>query len=594
MLTSKLKDFQVKTTKWMATREDKYDGGMLFLDAGLGKSICTISTILNTPTKTLIVCPAGLVDNWVNEFKKHTDISRLKIVKYYGQNRDKIEINDKQLVYITSYSIAAREFVGGNFLKTSLLRNVKFGRIVLDEAHYIRNVGQRIQRSSPILFLGDQIKYKWVLTATPIFNDPTDMFVYFKFLGLEGIDQKSDWTKAITKNLDGYELLNKWIEKHGMSLKKSKVLKELKSEKEHILQLKFGQYEQDFYDSLKEYSKIRIKNLVKKIKKYKKSNLTDQSMSKILHSCALVYILRLKQACDSPLLVLKSMDRLKKSVNLKDATKLLKYYNDSINTDEECPVCYDKTADFIANPCGHKCCEGCWNKMFNSNIVNCPRCREYVDDIKPIHIHMSSEVVEQIEYSLSEIKCSSKIQKTIDVTLDIVKNGEKLLIVSQWVGMLNIVRSVFDQEPTLQSIKYVSLQGDVPLKERTKCISEFQNDPNINVCFISLMSSSEGINLVSANHIIHLDSWWNNAKTYQMSSRIHRINQTKQVHVYKLQIKHSIEEQIEQLVKKKDKMASLVLSKWNIQNKANYDTSWLTSIIRLIEKPPPEEVQLSS
>ena len=103
------------------------------------------------------------------------------------------------------------------------------------------------------------------------------------------------------------------------------------------------------------------------------------------------------------------------------------------------------------------------------------------------------------------------------------------------------------------------------------------------------MSSAEGINLVSSNHLVLVDSWWNNAKMIQVMDRIHRIGQTKDVNIYKLQIKDSIEEQIEQLVEKKSKMASLVLNKWKIHDKNGYDDSWMKNIIKLIDKPVDEE-----
>ena len=69
-LKTELKDFQVKTVKWMAAHEYNNDGGLLMNSAGLGKSICILSTIIDNPLKTLIICPAGLIDNWLNEIKK--------------------------------------------------------------------------------------------------------------------------------------------------------------------------------------------------------------------------------------------------------------------------------------------------------------------------------------------------------------------------------------------------------------------------------------------------------------------------------------------------------------------------------------------
>jgi len=580
-LKTALKEFQVKTVEWMLKQEIKYDGGLLMNEAGLGKSISVLSTIVRSPMKTLIVCPAGLVDNWINEIKIHSNITTDKIVKYYGNERHKIDIKD-EMICVTSYSIISREFIGNEFIKKSIFNKMKFGRIVLDEAHYIRNVYSDINKS--ITFLGglyDLNIKKWVVTATPIFNSYNDMFAYFRFLGLEGIDSKSEWNKRISKSLDGFETLNNWIDKYGISMKKAKVLKELTDKNENIMELEFTSLESDFYNALREYSQIRMKSIMKRINNLNKEAFNDVSMKKILHNNVMVYILRLKQACNSPWLIFKYMNRLKGVVSVEDAISKLNYYNSSLNMEEECPICYDTTANYIAKPCGHKCCEQCWNKMFNAGIVNCPKCREYVEEIKCI----DADSVTENEITVNDIEKTAKIQKIVDITLNVVKKNEKIIIVSQWVSMLDIIRNIFETHPELSGLKHISLQGNISLKNRTMAIKKFESDENVKVCFISLMSSAEGINLVSANHLILVDSWWNNSKMSQVMDRIHRIGQMKSVYIYKFQIKSSIEEKIVELVKKKEKITSLVLNKWNIKDKSSYDMTWMKNIIKLIDKP---------
>jgi SWI/SNF-related matrix-associated actin-dependent regulator of chromatin subfamily A3 len=304
-------------------------------------------------------------------------------------------------------------------------------------------------------------------------------------------------------------------------------------------------------------------------------------MRKILHSNVMVYILRLKQACNSPWLILESMERLKDASNMKEAVEKLKYFNESKNIEEECPICYDTSANYIAEPCGHKCCKECWNRMINVGIVNCPKCREYVDDIQPIN--KKEENINKNEQEEKKYETSSKIQELIKITKNIINKNEKIIVVSQWVSMLNIIRKVFENDKSVKDFKFVSLQGNMSLKQRSDSIKSFQNDPNIKICFVSLMSSAEGINLVASNNLVLMDSWWNNAKMSQVMDRIHRIGQTKDVTIYNLQIKNSIEEQIEKLVEKKYKMAKLVLTKWSIYDSKKYDDSWMKNIIKLID-----------
>lgn len=580
-LKTELKDFQKKTLEWMIDHEKKYDGGMLFNQPGLGKSLDVLATVCKdtTPLKTLIICPSGIIDNWIDEIKKHTNISKLKIVKYYGTKRHNYINNDKHLIYITSYSIVAREFNKGKFDNESILdKKVNFDRIVLDEAHYIRNTKSNVYKS--IIYLSDTLVgiKKWIVTATPIFNDPMDTYAYFKFLNLEGIDSRADWTRVISKNINGLHILNGWIKKYSLSYKKSDVLKELKNKNHENLQLEFNELEKSFYDALREYSVSRLNSLVDRIKRLNKDVFSNNSMKQILHTNVMVYILRLKQACNSPLLVLQCMKRLKGITNMTKAVEKLQYYNQSKEREEECPICYDSTADHIADPCGHKCCEECWNKLFNTNIVHCPVCRTYVDKIENVNKNPTTLPVPST-FEMNEIKETSKIKYTIDLIKDVIKKDEKIVVVSQWVSMLNIMRNVVDDE--LPGVKYVSLQGDVSMKNRSKLIYEFQNNNSIKICFVSLMSSAEGINLTAANHLVLTDSWWNESKIIQVTDRIHRIGQMKQVNIYNLQIKDTIEEQIQKLITKKSKMSKIVLSKWEIDNK-NYDDSWMHDIVKLI------------
>lgn len=309
-VTSKLYDFQIKTKDWMKEQETKYDGGMLLNEAGLGKSISLLSVITESQVeKTLIICPAGIIDNWVNEIYTHTNISKSSVLKYYGPNRKKESFDEKR-IYITGYSTVSSEFrksnvLNGEFENDSLM-NLNFDRIILDEGHYIRNRNTTCHKS--IILLGEKnlLAKKWIVTATPIFNTQKDSYSYFKFLQLEVIDSLKDWNAIIKKTKYGIQKHNNLYDKYSICLKKKDVLKELPIKNELKINLKFNQLENDFYSALKEYSIDRIKLILRNIKMHK----NNTELQKILKNNIMVYILRLKQACNNPLLVLKSMKRL--------------------------------------------------------------------------------------------------------------------------------------------------------------------------------------------------------------------------------------------------------------------------------------------
>lgn len=576
-LKSKLHDFQIDTVTRMLEFESQYDGGFLLSQAGVGKSICSINLILKTNIKTLIIVPSGLVDNWVNEFIKHTNISRNSIIKYYGPNRNEL-IKLDALVYITSYAIVSREFDGKIFNKDTLFDKIQFKRILLDEAHYIRNAN--ITTAKAVLHLSEinQDCKKWVITATPIFNSYKDTFSYFKFLQLEGIDTKRDFTNQIVKNIFGLKTLNEWIHKYSIKYTKEIVLRNLKEKKIIDIHIDFNHIEKEFYDSLYDYSQKRMKSLVNKMKR----NSTEGSLKSLLHSNIMVFILRLKQACNSPWLILNKMKRLQGSNNLQSAIDRLNFFNDNKNIVEECSICYDAMTDRINVPCGHKLCSGCLDKMEKLNIMNCHICRQFVEETESV----ISIQVPDIQSNVQDTQISSKIDKLIEIINEKINKDEKIVIVSQWVSYLDIIKKVLKENKIY--IESVSLQGSVPLHTRTELIKSFQNNNNIKICFISLNSSAEGITLTAANNLVLVDHWWAPAKTLQVCERIHRIGQIKDVTIYKLYINNTIEQKIQKRLVQKESISNLCLNRWIIENITDYNADWITEEIKLIERTQEE------
>ena len=137
---------------------------------------------------------------------------------------------------------------------------------------------------------------------------------------------------------------------------------------------------------------------------------------------------------------------------------------------------------------------------------------------------------------------------------------------------------MYENVNEIKEIRSINLQGNVQMKIRTESIKQFQTDSRVKICFLSLMSSAEGINLTAANHIVVVDQWWNNAKTLQVCDRIHRIGQTREVNVYKLYIESTIEEKIIKRLQTKTIINELLLEKWQESNEIEIDFSNMSLI----------------
>jgi len=103
------------------------------------------------------------------------------------------------------------------------------------------------------------------------------------------------------------------------------------------------------------------------------------------------------------------------------------------------------------------------------------------------------------------------------------------------------------------------LDGTMTVSARQTAVDDFNTQPEVTVMLVSLKAASLGLNLVSANHVVLMDLWYNPATEDQAIDRAHRIGQTKPVHVTRITIKDTVEDRILQLQEKKQKMVDSAL-----------------------------------
>jgi superfamily II DNA or RNA helicase len=149
---------------------------------------------------------------------------------------------------------------------------------------------------------------------------------------------------------------------------------------------------------------------------------------------------------------------------------------------------------------------------------------------------------------------SGKLSALRELVDEVESGGHKVLIFSQFVSMLKLIREALDED----RIRYEYLDGSTI--DRADRIDRFQADPTIPVFLISLKAGGSGLNLTAADTVIHFDPWWNPAVEDQASDRAHRIGQKKVVTVYRLVAAGTIEEKILQLKEKKKGLVAAVLS----------------------------------
>lgn len=140
---------------------------------------------------------------------------------------------------------------------------------------------------------------------------------------------------------------------------------------------------------------------------------------------------------------------------------------------------------------------------------------------------------------------SVKLDVLKDLVLEILAEGHKLLLFSQFVSILKVLETWLNQE----QLAYAYLDGQS--KDRAQQIKTFQKPDGPNIFLLSLKAGGTGINLTAADYVILFDPWWNPAVEAQAIDRCHRIGQTRRVIAYRLIVKETIEEKIMDLQQKK-------------------------------------------
>ena len=150
------------------------------------------------------------------------------------------------------------------------------------------------------------------------------------------------------------------------------------------------------------------------------------------------------------------------------------------------------------------------------------------------------------------MKESAKTALAIDMIVELVAEGRRVLLFSQFAEMLTLL----ERELAGRGIDHVKLTGRT--RRRDEAVEAFQSG-RVPLFLISLKAGGTGLNLTAADTVIHYDPWWNPAVERQATDRAHRIGQDKPVFVYKLVAGGTVEERILALQGRKRELARATL-----------------------------------
>lgn len=488
----------------------------------------------------------------------------------------------------------------------------RWRRVVLDEAHVIKGRTTNVARAACAL----TSERRWAVSGTPIQNHLDDLFALLHFLRLSPLGDYPYWSRAIltplTDRRDAASMTAALAELRAalepLMLRRTKATRDARGAPIVLLPprvtnvewLLFSNEERDFYDALRTQSKVRFDTFV--------------AEGRVLNNYATVLhmLLQLRQACDHPYLVLarsgadadigKIGARLLKrweheqagrdgpvsasaSANFLERTlRELGHGDVGPPPDEdsaapavsasECVVCLDQYDDPVLTACSHKFCRECIQGCLGaSGRALCPICREMVERNDLVTVPGPRFTVNLQEHwrASSKIEALMKdLRQTLAAPLpppavslhapcadgradEVVA---KVVVVSQWTSMLNLVEQPLDAE----GLQYERLDGKLSQQARSVALRRFASRDGPRILLLSLRAGGVGLNLVAAQTLYLLDPWWNPAVEEQAVNRIHRIGQRYPVRIKRFLMQGSVEERIIELQERKEALAKGALS----------------------------------
>jgi SNF2 family DNA or RNA helicase len=598
-------------------------GGILADMMGLGKTLSILSLVVSslpqaeawtsrTPETvgpyaglrrcktTLLVSPLSAVVNWEEQIKTHIQDGALSSYVYHGSSRisDVDELAQYDVV-ITTYSIVLSDLEGRRNktakARKSPLAQLNFFRIVLDEAHIIRE--QSTGQSQVVCLL--PADRRWAVTGTPVQNRLDDFAALTKFLRLAPLDNKVVFARAI---LTPFKMLNADVVPKLQLLVSSITLRRLKDRielpKRHdqVVKLTFSEDEQALHDFFRKESELKVKVLTGK----------DKVGAGMYHHILLALLkLRLISAHGKELLKEDDLKRLRGST-AKDAIDLDdedSYKVDTKNAYEifelrlkhslhECAECTEvlgqeakeETLGYVL-PCHCLVCRECYvssrspaRKMIDANEhITCPYCqanvqatsyiitRRGLENYRESHDEVSRDTSQTkaiTHYGGPHTKTKaliSHLRQSIQQS-SLLPEGEspiKSVVFSGWTSHLNLIQIALEDN----QIPFARLDGSMTRTARSAALTAFSSDPSILVLLVTIGAGGVGLNLTSASNVYVMEPQFNPAAESQAIDRIHRLGQKREVMTTRFIMEGSIEEKIQEIQRKKQSLADLSMDR---------------------------------
>ncbi|MCJ1482596.1 DNA helicase rad5 [Schaereria dolodes] len=574
------------------------------------------STVESAPCTTLVVAPMSLLAQWESEAAKASKPGSLKTMVYYGSDK---AANLQNLccgtnapsapnLIITSYGVVLSEFTqvasrGGDRGSHGGLFSLDFFRVILDEAHFVKNRQSKTAKACYEI----AAQHRWVLTGTPIVNRLEDLFSLVRFLRVEPWANFSFWKTFITVPFESKDFLRALDvvqtvleplvlrRTKDMKTPDGKALVPLPPRIIEIEELELSKAEREVYDYIYNRAKRAF-------------NATMEAGT-LLKSYTTIFaqILRLRQSCCHPVLTRNKViaaeedeaaaasDIANGLADDMDLQELIdRFTSDSAEQDiankygahvlkqiqteagNECPICSEEPmVDPVVTGCWHSACKKCLleyieHQKDKHEVPRCFNCREPINQRDVFEIVHHDDNDNSHDNFFNNSNKSDSLYSTTPpethpssppsrISLRRINNSNSSAKISALTTHLKTLRKtspgtksvVFSQftsfldliSPALarDNIPFLRFDGAMSQKQRAAVLTQFAESKKGIVLLLSLRAGGVGLNLTMAKRVFMMDPWWSFAVEAQAIDRVHRMGQEDEVKVVRFVCRESIE-----------------------------------------------------
>ncbi|KAF2664318.1 hypothetical protein BT63DRAFT_460620 [Microthyrium microscopicum] len=550
-------------------RHPESGGGVLADDMGMGKSLSILSLIAKTShladewlynsqegastmkchsrATLIIVSSALLINEWIHEVDKHLDGS-ISFVKYHGTKRrtlkNRLQTAD---IVLTTYNTLVQDFhQNGRRTPHSVLHEINFFRVVLDEAHIIRRKGTLFNKAVSEL----SAKSRWCLTGTPIQNKFEDIGALFAFIRARPFHNIGMFRQFISNPFDdSKERRTEAIRRlatliDALCIRRTKDRLKLPEAQDSRVELIFSDAEQ------RQYTKA-VGDMNR--------NLRQQvGSSKSMHDFGLFQIqLQLRILCNHG----THQDPFAWKQNAWMDMRQYALTSLLATSEVVCSICNEiipvTSAQNIyrmhGDECRHAICDGCSDLKtgHQQNLFSCPICMQ-VKLLKDVEERPAAKKILNAQY-FRENGYSTKITQLVkDLTKNL--NEKKSIVFSCWTRSLELIGRYL----TDASITFERIDGGISLQERERILNKFATHRDLHVLIMTTGTGAYGLNLTAANRIFIIEPQWNPAVENQAIARAVRLGQEESVQVVRYVMNGTVEQAMRSQQNKKLMIAGIL------------------------------------